>query len=295
MFTCIHCGKEFENQFALKGHLSHCVENKDKKRTRESYLSSSRKSGDTLIEKHKEYRALHPEKYLLQEFTCNCGKCGKEYTVNVTQEQFDKGKYKKNCSRECANSRIMSETTKRKISNSIKKHINVFGAITHSGAPKRKTYICKECGKCFTIGDKRDTNGRLYCSKKCRHEWLSKNTGGYRKGSGVGKSGWYKGIHCDSTWELAFLIYHLDNGLPIERCKERRKYIFDGAEHTYCPDFVTDKGVIEIKGYSSPQWEAKQKQNTDVIVLYKNDMIPYIEYAKSKYGDCLSDLYDANR
>lgn len=47
----------------------------------------------------------------------------------------------------------------------------------------------------------------------------SKSMGGYRKGSGVGKSGWYNGIYCDSSWELAYVIYHIDNNLPIIRNK----------------------------------------------------------------------------
>ena len=88
------------------------------------------------------------------------------------------------------------------------------------------------------------------------------------------------------------MIYHLDNNLKIERCKEQRKYIYNGIEHTYFPDFVTDKGIIEIKGYSTPQWEAKQEQNKDVITLYKKDIQPYINYVKEKYGNDLEILYD---
>lgn len=121
----------------------------------------------------------------------------------------------------------------------------------------------------------------------------NKCCGGYRHGSGKGKSGKYKGIHCDSTWELAFLIYHLDNNLYIERCKERRKYIFNNEEHFYTPDFITDEGIIEIKGYSTEQWESKLKQNPDIIVLYKDEIQQYLEYCKNTYKcDNLESLYD---
>ena len=51
-------------------------------------------------------------------------------------------------------------------------------------------------------------------------------SGGYRMNSGRGKKGWYKGIFCDSSWELAFLVYHLEHNLYIERCKEKRKYFY---------------------------------------------------------------------
>lgn len=118
--------------------------------------------------------------------------------------------------------------------------------------------------------------------------------GGYRKGSGIGKSGWYKNIWCDSLWELAFVVYHFDNKLNISRCKERRKYIFEGKEHVYIPDFVTDKGIIEIKGYKTKQWLEKEKQNPDIIVLGKNEIISYLKYVEEKYGKDFIKLYENN-
>ena len=52
-------------------------------------------------------------------YTFNCQKCGKEYKLELTENEFNKGKYKKFCSRSCANSRIHSEETKQKISKSV--------------------------------------------------------------------------------------------------------------------------------------------------------------------------------
>jgi hypothetical protein len=75
--------------------------------------------------------------------------------------------------------------------------------------------------------------------------------GGKRIGSGRGKQGWYKGIYCDSSWELAFLVYYLDHNKNIKRCEEKREYIFNEETHIYYPDFITDEGIIEIKGYKS--------------------------------------------
>jgi len=54
-----------------------------------------------------------------------------------------------------------------------------------------------------------------------------KRGGGYRKNAGHSKKGWYKGIWCDSSWELAFLIYHLDHNLSIKRCTDERTYIYN--------------------------------------------------------------------
>ena len=72
--------------------------------------------------------------------------------------------------------------------------------------------------------------------------------GGLRQGSGKGKKGWYKGIFCDSSWELAFChLENLDNNKNITRCTERRKYVYNGEEHIYIPDFVIDDTLYENK------------------------------------------------
>ena len=148
-----------------------------------------------------------------------CENCGKEHDGT-----FGSGRF---CCKSCAISYSnkqrgsKSDETKEKIRLSL---------IEYNKSPnktKGNGYKCKYCGKTFYKSDIRDTNGLKYCSAECKHRFLSENTGGYRHGAGHGKSGWYKGIHCDSSWELAFLIYHLENGLYIERCKERRKYIID--------------------------------------------------------------------
>lgn len=117
-------------------------------------------------------------------------------------------------------------------------------------------------------------------------------SGGYRMNSGRGKKGWYKGIFCDSSWELAFVIWNIENNKSIERCKEKREYIFKGEKHIYIPDFIVENEVVEIKGYSSKQWEEKIKQNPDIKVLYKNDIKPYLDYVISKYGKNFISLYE---
>lgn len=126
-------------------------------------------------------------------------------------------------------------------------------------------------------------------------ETMKKNpqAGGYRKGSGVGKQGWYKDIFCDSSWELSFVCYYKEHNLNIQRCQEHRNYIFNNEEHVYIPDFVTDDGIIEIKGYKSKQWNAKIEQNPDIKVLYYKDVKMYLDYVISKYGNKFWEiLYD---
>lgn len=120
------------------------------------------------------------------------------------------------------------------------------------------------------------------------------NTGGYRQNSGRGKKGWYRGIWCSSSWELAFLIYNLDHNIPIKRCKEVRKYELDGKIKRYYPDFEVEGIIVEIKGFNTKQWEAKHIGNPDVKVLFETDMEPYLQYVKTHYGDDFIKLLTEN-
>lgn len=119
-----------------------------------------------------------------------------------------------------------------------------------------------------------------------------KKYGGYRQGSGRGKKGWYKGFFCDSSWELAYVIYCLDNNIPIQRNTKKLKYVFDGVEKTYIPDFIISNKFVEIKGFKSPQWDAKLKYNSDIVVLYKEDMKPILDYVVLTYGKDYINLYE---
>lgn len=117
------------------------------------------------------------------------------------------------------------------------------------------------------------------------------NNGGYRKGSGRGKQGWYKGIYCDSSWELAFVIFHLDNNIKIERYSGIRKYIFENKERNYYPDFIVNNVIYEIKGFETEQSKAKLLHNNDITLIDKISIKPYLEYVINKYGKDFIKLY----
>lgn len=123
---------------------------------------------------------------------------------------------------------------------------------------------------------------------------IQRGLGGYKKGSGRGIKGWYKGIWCDSSWELAFLLKTLDEGKQICRCLEKRSYIHDGKEKIYYPDFVVEGKIVEIKGWETPEWSSKLASNPDIIVMSKNDMEPILSYVKDKYGRDFTSLYEGN-
>jgi hypothetical protein len=123
---------------------------------------------------------------------------------------------------------------------------------------------------------------------------LGARTGGYKRGSGKGKSGWYNGIWCDSSWELAFLIYHLENNIPIKRFEGFFEYTWQGKVHKYYPDFEVEENIYELKGILSERELEKIKQAPrKITMLIEEDMMPYIKYVKEKYGTNFIKLYES--
>lgn len=164
-YKCRFCKEEFEfekvQQFAA--HSSNCLCNPNKK---EKFEKLSKKL------KEKDYSHLIKRKiYLL-----NCLKCKKEFSVEVTEEAYGKGKYTKHCSRECSNSHTRTEKSKLKTSNSSKISEKAILArekredyYTSIGRSKKHTkLICKICGKEFNYKPSTKT-----CSKECKSRLLS--------------------------------------------------------------------------------------------------------------------------
>lgn len=119
--------------------------------------------------------------------------------------------------------------------------------------------------------------------------------GGIRKGSGHGKSGWYLGYWCDSSWELAWVIYALDLGLKFTRNTLYYDYDFDGRKYRYYPDFLLEDGhLVEVKGYIDPKNAAKIRAVPGIAVIGKKEIQPFLAYARKKFGPnyallCYSD------
>ena len=124
--------------------------------------------------------------------------------------------------------------------------------------------------------------------------------GGLRIGSGRGIKGYYNGIWCDSSWELAWVLYAIDNNIKFERNTKKFKYIFDNNNHYYIPDFylIENDSYVEIKGRRAFD-DLDIKTKTKIItfskkleVLYYKEMIPILEYVKFKHGSDFINLYD---
>lgn len=209
-----------------------------------------------------------------------CEHCNKNHNGTYGSGRF--------CSRACANARIISNEIKLKISNTIKLKNNT------------KLFHCTGCG----IRIRKNKTG--YCLKclhktneyKIQHSKLCKGkVGGFRNinGGTTSKHGWYKGIWCDSSWELAFVIYNLENNIKFKRNNIGFEYIYDNEKHKYYPDFILEDGsYVEIKGYKTKQFDEKQKQFKDkLIIIDKEKIQPYIKYVEEKYGKDFIKFYES--
>ena len=135
-----------------------------------------------------------------------------------------------------------------------------------------------------TINEKISQHSRNYI--KQNHIYWNRNKSKY-------KNGWYRGIWCDSSWQLAFVIYNLEHDIKFERNKEGFEYQHQGHKHTYFPDFIMEDGTyVQIKGVMSEK--AKIKIETfkyPLIVIDPEGIKPYIKYAIQKYGKNFISLY----
>jgi len=142
--------------------------------------------------------------------------------------------------------------------------------------------------------------GRIPSFKGKKHtkevkEKLSKN-GGYKQGSSRGKRGWYKGYWCDSSWELAWIIYNLDHGIKFERNKQGFEYEFEGKKHKFYPDFILEDGTyVEIKAVLDDKNKAKISSFVGKLILVtKKEISCFLDYVVLKHGKEFINLYTGN-
>jgi len=130
--------------------------------------------------------------------------------------------------------------------------------------------------------------------RKIKEKALISNNGGYRQGSGIGKKGWYKGFWCDSSWELAFVIYHLDNKIQFKRNSKKFDYFWNGKVYKYVPDYkYPDDTYIEVKSFLCEQTNEKIKQFPGkLVVLMKEEMKNIFSYVIDTYGKDFIKLYE---
>lgn len=216
-----------------------------------------------------------------------CESCNSEHDGSYGSGRF--------CNKKCAHSyctKYKRSEINIKVSNKLKgtitqKNYNILDC---------NHYIkCKMCGIEF-LHPKWNKN-RKYCTIACyfKDKDVMKLNGGVKLNGGRSKCGWYKDIYCGSSYELAWVMYNLDNGISFERNTEGFDYEFDGVRHKYYPDFKIGDEYIEIKGFKREDDDAKWEQFPHKLkILLKTDMKPIIAYASNKYGKNFVNLYEIN-
>ncbi len=106
------------------------------------------------------------------------------------------------------------------------------------------------------------------------------------RGGGAPRRGWYGHYWCDSSWELAFLLWCLDRGREVVRPTENFRYPYRGGFRYYRPDFIVDGRWVEIKGVMDGRSKRKLENFPYPITVIRAEEIgPYLEYARMKYGE----------
>jgi hypothetical protein len=156
---------------------------------------------------------------------------------------------------------------------------------------QKETLFCRTCNTSFQVLP--SGNKRKYCSIKCSS--VATGRGGYRPTAGTVYSGWYKGYFCNSSWELAWVIYNLEHNVKFKRNVESFEYVFGNKIKKYYPDFKLEDSndYVEIKGFKSAEWEEKLKAFPHKLsIIYKKEMTPILNYVKSKYGKDYIKMYE---
>ena len=245
-YACKICSRPFSNSQSLNSHVRHC------RLAQESKTWIDAASSTTL----DKLRSLGISRTKSRP---RCLVCGKE--TKTMRSKF--------CSPGCGyvgrgNGRgvARSAETRRKISNALRKN-----------HPRQ----CLICRRVFKPRNSKSICCSIACGRKHASLMLTgrKNPGkggGCREGSEYSKGGWYKGIYCGSTYELIFVVYHMEKNIEINRAVASLPYAFEGRIFQYHPDFEVSGKMYEIKGYMNPKAEAKKEQFPHIIIVEKKEI-----------------------
>lgn len=181
---------------------------------------------------------------LKEERICKHPECSNTFFVKLSES-------KRYCSKQCSGlilnkGRVLSETTKQKISYAIK-NLPKSKRGKHFTKPKI-SLICNFCNKTFDVVPYLSVH-RKYCSVKCSSKTLGRLTTSPKasKGKNGIRSDIDPNINFYSTWEANIARVYILVGLKWQYAPK----IFDLGDHTYRPDFYLPdfNTFIEVKNF----------------------------------------------
>lgn len=228
-----------------------------------------------------------------KEFTFKCKKCKESFKLVLIVDHFKKGKHKKYCSRQCANSRNWTKKDKQKKKKAAKSfHKNNPQAGKKIGKKNKKVHETRTClnENCSNTFETTARRNKIYCSHTCtmtsstynatKSKILKKE---YRKGRKTygGNTKWYtvntkvngkikvQGSYEKRVCRILDKWYQQGKITDWKYTKDRFPYVgLDNKEHTYLVDFkVFEKPdkfyYIESKGFERPNDKLKWKAVRD--------------------------------
>lgn len=229
---------EFDSPNKFNGHKQGCtVHIVNKYGNLEEYYrikNRNHNKGRKVKARNEELRIQQHAKWVAEEHRCE--RCGKVMTAKFSTGRF--------CSRSCANGRLYSEESRNKISKSVSNTLTTTLNMRRNNAQlyyEEFPKLCEVCGSIIPYDKRYNDTCSIECSRKLQSQHMLDN---YRKGISHTtvrkryKYGTYKNIHCDSSWELAFVMYLTDHNIDFVRnTSECFSYDYKGKEHLFFPDF----------------------------------------------------------
>jgi hypothetical protein len=154
MYKCNTCSLKFDNRFVLANHVR--WNHKDNTKYVEKIRDIKNKEFDDKL-----------GKFIVANFKCSNDKCNND--VHINHRSKTQIKKKIFCSRSCANTRNLSDDTKSKISESLKKTKKsircIYDKCDNEFLPKKKStrYCSISCGRLANVKEK--TGYDLYKSQ----------------------------------------------------------------------------------------------------------------------------------
>lgn len=263
-YKCRYCGKICKNKQGLSQHENRCIKNKDRLYDLETDIFICKYCGK--ICKNKNALSQHeircnenPQKIQIYSHGHNLGSSTKGYKFIHKNKDY-----------------ILVKP------DDLQKYLDDGWFLGMSEEHKQKYKNChtsKSTGRCKDELNELKRREKISNAMKGNTNWMN------NKRHGNSKQGWYNGIHFDSTWELAFYIYYKEHNMYIERNKNIFRYTFENSVHKYIPDFITDEGIIEVKGRKDKKALAKENQFPDIIIFDATKMKPILQYMIDKYGN----------